>query len=119
MTLKKCSFGIDYDCHTFIKYYAYSLDNTQSLRNIYLSRTMKWPQMSLDATKWHLKFQKNFFWGETPQTPHKRGDTPLSYSPPSSAHHRRACWPSASLVKVLYFQPGENTAYDTDMRDIT
>ena len=36
---------------------------------------MKWPQMSLDATKWHVKFQ-NFSGGRPPKPPYERVDTP-------------------------------------------
>ena len=92
----------------FIKYYAYSLDNTQSFRNIHLSRTMKWPQMSLDATNWHVKFQT--FWGETPKSPYERGGDTTSCTLPPAARTYGAHAGLRPAWQVLYFQPGKNTA---------
>ena len=65
---------------------------------------MKWPQMSLDVTKWHVKFQI-FFWGDTPNPPHERGDTPLSYSPPGVPMARKLAF--GQLGKCFIFNLGK------------
>ena len=69
---------------------------------------MKWPQMSLDATKWHVKFQILF--GGTPPNPPTRGGTPpLVLSPP--ARLWRASWPLASLVSALFSTWGKTLCF--------
>ena len=66
---------------------------------------MKWPQMSLDVTKWHVKFQ--IFFGGTPPNPPMRGGTPPSRTLPP-ARLWRASWPSASLVSALFSTWGKH-----------
>ena len=65
--------------------------------------------MSLDATKWHVKFQ--FFLGGTPpKPPHERGDTPLSYSPPGAPMARKLA--EGQLGKCFIFNLGKTLNRD-------
>ena len=82
------------------------LDNTQSLKNIYLSRTMKRPQMSLEATKWHVKFQNCFGGRQTPLR--EGGHPPLVLYPQQHAPmaHKLAF---GQLGKCFAFNLGKHT----------
>ena len=72
---------------------------------------MKWPQMSLDATKWHVKFQI-FFWGDTPPNPPTRGGTPLSRTlPPGAPTARKLA--KGQLGKCFIFNLGKTLKLGT------